>query len=74
MSSLLLIPQDIDLPKLYQVSKTTAFKNAINNWKELYYTHYFKWQEFIFCCGTDVGLEIGNWLEDMLLMLPKKML
>jgi hypothetical protein len=44
MVSLLLIPQDIDLPMPHHVAKARHFKDAIDDWLTLEDKDYFEWQ------------------------------
>jgi hypothetical protein len=66
MISLLKIPQGIDLSKPHHVTKTTQFKNDINNWQDLDNRDYFQWQGYLLCHGTDIETESDNWLENVL--------
>jgi hypothetical protein len=60
MTSLLKIPQGIDLSKPHHVAKATQFKDAINNWQDLDNKDYFQWQGFLLCHGMDVEIESDN--------------
>ncbi len=68
MTSLLLIPQGVDLSKPDQVAKAQIFKDAIDNWQVLDNKEYYKWQEFILCFGTFEKTTSDNWLDDILHM------
>ncbi len=47
MTSLLKIPQDVDLSKPLRDAKATQFKDAIEDWQSLDVNDYFTWQEFL---------------------------
>jgi hypothetical protein len=47
MTSLLRIPQGVDLSKPHCVAKATQFKDAIDDWQSLDDKDYFTWQEFL---------------------------
>ncbi len=68
MTSLLLIPQGIDLSKPDQVAKAQIFKDAIDNWQDLEDKEYYIWQEFILCFGTFEETTSDNWLDNILHM------
>ncbi len=68
MTSLLLIPQGVDLSKPDQVAKARIFKDAIDNWQVLDDKEYYKWQEFILRFGTFEETTSDNWLDDILHM------
>jgi hypothetical protein len=68
MTSLLLIPQGVDLSKPDQVTKAQIFKDAIDNWQVLNNKEYYKWHESIFCFGTFEETTSNNWLDDVLHM------
>ncbi len=68
MTSLLLIPQGVDLSKPDQVAKARIFKDAIENWQVLDDKEYYKWQEFILRFGTFEETTSDNWLDDVLHM------
>jgi hypothetical protein len=66
MTSLLLIPQGVDLSNPDQVAKAQIFKDAIDNWQDLKDKIYCKWQEFILRFGTFEETTSDNWLDDVL--------
>jgi hypothetical protein len=68
MTSLLLIPQGVDLSKPDQVTKAQILKDAIDNWQVLDDKEYYKWQEFILQFGTFGETISDNWLDDILHM------
>ncbi len=68
MTSLLLIPQGVDLSKPDQVAKAQIFKDSIDNWQDLEDEECYKWQEFILCFGTFEETTSVNWLGDVLHM------
>ena len=47
MTSLIMIPQDVDLSRPQQVAKANSFKDAIVDWQDLQDVDYFSWQEFV---------------------------
>jgi hypothetical protein len=74
MTSLIMIPQDVQLSKPHLVAKATVFKDAIRNWQDMDDQDYFLWQEFILCFGTVIEIESDNWLDDILHLLMEKIL
>jgi hypothetical protein len=72
MTSLLKIPQDVDLSKPHRVAKVTQFKDAIEDWQSLDNNDYFTWQEFLLRYGTETELESDNWLDDVLQLSMEK--
>ncbi len=60
MTSLLLIPQGVDLSKPDRVAKAQIFKDAIDYWQVLNDKEYYKWKEFILRFGTFEEREIGK--------------
>ena len=47
MTSLIMIPQHVDLSKPHHVAKAIRFNDAIEDWHELSDADYFAWQEFV---------------------------
>ena len=74
MTSLMMIPQGVDLSKPNEVAKAMHFKHAIVAYQDLGDEDYYSWQEFILRYGTDVEIESDNWLEDVLRMSMEKTL
>jgi hypothetical protein len=74
MTSLIMIPQGVDLSKPQDVSKATSFKDAIKDWQDLSDKDYFEWQEFLLWHSTELKLESNNWLDDVLHLSMEKML
>jgi hypothetical protein len=74
VTSLLKIPQDVDLSKPHHVAKATQFKDAIKDWQSLDNKDYFTWQEFLLRYGTETELESDNWLDDVLQLSMEKTL
>ncbi len=74
MTSLIMIPQGVDLSKPQHVAKATSFKDAIEDWQDLSDNNYFEWQEFLLRHSTELELESDNWLEDVLHLSMEKML
>ncbi len=74
MTSLLRIPQGVDLSKPHHVAKATQFKDAIDDWQSLDNNNYFTWQEFLLQYGTEAELESDNWLDDVLQLSMEKTL
>ena len=66
MTSLMMIPQGVDLSKPHHVATATRFNDAIEDWHELSDADYFAWQEFVLRHGTDIKLESDNWLDNVL--------
>ena len=66
MTSLIMIPRDVDLSRPQQVAKANSFKDAIVDWQDLQDVDYFLWQEFVLWNSTDVKIESDNWLDDVL--------
>jgi hypothetical protein len=66
MTSLIMIPRDVDLSRPQQVAKANSFKDAIVDWQDLQDVDYFLWQEFVLRNSTDVEIESNNWLDDVL--------
>jgi hypothetical protein len=66
MTSLIMIPQGVDLSKPHHVAKAIRFNDAIEDWHELSDADYFAWQEFVLGHGTDIKLESDNWLDNVL--------
>ena len=65
MTSLIIIPQDVDLLRRQQVAKANSFKDAIVDWQDLQDADYFSWQEFMLRHSTEVEIESDNWLDDV---------
>ncbi len=74
MTSLIMIPQGVDLSKPLHVAKATRFNDAIEDWHKLSDTDYFSWQEFVLRHGTDFKLESDNWLDNVLHLSMEKTL
>jgi hypothetical protein len=74
MTSLIMIPQDVQLSKPHLVAKATVFKYAIRNWQDMDDQDYFLWQEFILCFGTAIEIESDNWIDNVLHLLMEKTL
>jgi hypothetical protein len=74
MTSLIMIPQGIDLSKPQHVAKATSFKVTIEDWQDLSDNDYFEWQEFPLRHSTELELEINNWLDDVLHLSMEKTL
>lgn len=74
MTSLMMIPQGVDLSKPNEVAKAMQFKHAIVAYQELGDEDYYSWQEFILRFGTDVEIESDNWLDDVLRISMEKTL
>ncbi len=74
MTSLLRIPQGVDLSKPYHVAKANQFKDAIDDWQSLDNNDYFTWQEFLLRYGSETELESDNWLDDVLQLSMEKTL
>ncbi len=74
MTSLIMIPQGVDLSKPHHVAKATRFNNAIEDWHKLSDADYFVWQEFVLRHGTSIKLESDNWLDDVLHLSMEKTL
>jgi hypothetical protein len=68
MLSILSIPQGVDLSSPHFVINARIFKDAINNWKTLADSDYFKWQEFLLRYGSKEDTTSDNWLDDVLLL------
>ena len=66
MTSIIMIPQDVDLLHPHLVAKANKFKNAIIDWQDLQDADYFKWQEFVLRNSTEVEIESDNWLDEVL--------
>jgi hypothetical protein len=66
MTSIIMIPQDVDLLHPHLVVKANKFKNAIVNWQDLQDANYFEWQEFVLQNSTEVVIESDNWLDEVL--------
>jgi hypothetical protein len=73
-TSLIMIPQGVDLSKPHHVAKATRFYNAIEDWHDLSDADYFAWQEFILWHGTEIKLESDDWLDDVLHLSMEKTL
>jgi hypothetical protein len=58
MTSLIMIPQGVDLSKPHHVAKTTRFNNAIEDWHELSDADYFAWQEFVLGMAPKSNLRV----------------
>jgi hypothetical protein len=74
MTSLIMIPQGVDLSKPQHVAKATSFKGAIKDWKDLSDNKYFEWQEFLLWHSTELELKSDNWLDDVLHLSMEKTL
>jgi hypothetical protein len=74
MTSLIMIPQGVDLSKPQHVAKATSFKHAIEDRQDLSDNNYFKWQEFLLRHSTELKLESNNWLDDVLHLSMEKTL
>ena len=74
MTSIIMIPQDVDLSKPQQVAKANNFKDAIVDWQDLQDADYFAWQEFVLRNSTEVEIESDNWLDEVLTLLMDKTL
>jgi hypothetical protein len=74
MTSLIKIPQGMDLSKPHHVAKPTRFNDAIENWHELSDADYFAWQEFVLWHGTKNELKSDTWLDDVLHLSMEKTL
>jgi hypothetical protein len=74
MTSLIMIPQDVDLSNPTQVAKATKFKDAIVDWRDLQDSDYFEWQHFVLRNSTDVEIESDNWLDEVLTLSMDKTL
>jgi hypothetical protein len=74
MTSLIMIPQDVQLSKPHLAAKATVFKDAIGNWQDMDDQDYFLWQEFILHFGTAIEIESDHWLDNVLHLLMEKIL
>jgi hypothetical protein len=74
MTSLIMIPQGVDLSKPQHVAKATSFKDAIKDWQDLSNNDYIEWQEFLLWHSTELKLESDNWLDNVLHLPIDKML
>jgi hypothetical protein len=74
MTSLIMIPQGVDLSKLHHVVKATSFKGAIEDWHNLSDNDYFEWQEFLLPHSTELEPKSNNWLDDVLHLFMEKTL
>jgi hypothetical protein len=74
MTSLIMIPQGVDLSKPHHVPKATRFNDAIEDWHKFSDADYFAWQEFVLQHGTDIELESDNWLDNVLHLSMEKTL
>ncbi len=74
MTSLLRIPQGVDLSKPHHVAKAVQFKDAINDWQSLDDNDYYMRQEFLLQYGTETELESDDWLDDDIQLLMEKTL
>jgi hypothetical protein len=74
MTSLIMIPQGVDLSKPHHVAKATRFNDVIEYWHELSDANYFAWQEFVLWHGTKIKLESDNWLDNVLHLSMEKTL
>jgi hypothetical protein len=74
MTSLIMIPQCVQLSTPHLVPKAMVFKDVIRNWQDTDNQDYFLWQEFILCFGTAIKIESDNWLDDVLHLLMEKTL
>jgi hypothetical protein len=66
MTSLIMIPQGVDLSKPHHVVKATSFKDANEDLHDLSDNDYFEWQEFLLQHSTELELESNNWLDNVL--------
>jgi hypothetical protein len=74
MTSLIMIPQGVDLSKPHHVAKATSFEDAIKDWQDLSNNNYFEWQGFLLRHSTELELESNNWLDDALHLSMEKTL
>ncbi len=74
MTSLIMIHQDVQLSKLYLVTKALVFKDAIGSWQDMDDQDYLLWQEFILHFGKAIEIESDNWLDDVLHLSMEKTL
>jgi hypothetical protein len=74
MTSLIMIPQGVDLSKPHHVAKATSFKDAIKDWQDLSDKDYFEWQGFLLRHSTELELESNNWLDNVLHLSMEKTL
>ncbi len=74
MTSIIMIPQGVDLSTPHEVAKAKQFKDAIIDWQDLSNDNYFSWQEFILRHSTEVEIESDNWLDDVLCLSMEKTL
>jgi hypothetical protein len=74
MTSLIMIPQGVDLSKPQHVAKATSFKDTIKDWQDLFEKDYFKWQEFLLRHSTELKLESNNRLDNVLHLSMEKTL
>jgi hypothetical protein len=66
ITSLIMIPQGIDLSKPQHVAKATSFKDAIEDWQDLSNNNYSNWQEFLLWHSTELKVKSNNWLDYIL--------
>jgi hypothetical protein len=74
MTSLIMIPQGINLTKPYQDATATEFKGAIRDWQVISDSDCYKWQEFLLWLGTALGIESDGWLDDVMFLSMEKTL
>jgi hypothetical protein len=74
MTSLIMIPQGIDLSKPHHVAKAISFKDAIEDWQDLSNNDYFEWQGFLLRHSTELELKSNNWLDNALHLFMEKKL
>jgi hypothetical protein len=74
MTSLIMIPQGIDLSKPQHVTKATSFKDTIEDWQYFSNKDYFEWQDLLLRHSTELKLQSNNWLDDVLHLSMEKTL
>ncbi len=72
MTSLIMIPQDVQLSKPHLDTKATVLMDAIENWQDMDDHDYFLWHIFILCFGTAIEIESDNWLDNDLHLFMEK--